>query len=201
MILTNHANKNFIIFMAGDQIENDWKDKLKRTYPDLFRNVKVLDIGAADINGINKGWFDNCEYIGLDIAPYKNVDVVSIAHEYDSPNESFDVVCSTSELEHDMYWDKTLKKMVALLQPGGFMWFAAGYKRVEHGTKTFNPNDSLTVNYSDEWSHFYKHVSIEDVKSVLDLDAIFEKYEIGYTQGNDECDIHFWGIKKTIKPI
>ena len=182
--------------MAGDTIENKWKDDLKRMFPDYFRNVKVLDIGSADINGTNRLWFENCTYVGLDIKPYKNVDVVSIAHEYDAPDGSFDVVCSTSELEHDMYWDKTIRKMVSLVRSGGMIWFAAGYKRLIHGTKQYNPSDSLTSNLDNEWADYYGGVSIEMVRSVLDLDAIFSKYKIDYSEGNNECDIHFWGIKK-----
>jgi len=182
--------------MAGDVVENAWKDELKRKFPQYFRNVKVLDIGSADINGVNRSWFENCAYFGLDIKPYKNVDIVSIAHEYDAPDESFDVVCSTSELEHDMYWDKTLNKMVKLLKPKGFMWFAGGYKRGVHGTKQYNPSDSLTSELDNEWSDYYGGVSVEMVRSVLDLESIFSDYEIGYTQGNNESDIHFWGVKK-----
>ncbi|MFA5013929.1 MAG: methyltransferase domain-containing protein [Actinomycetota bacterium] len=184
--------------MAGDHLENKWKDELKQKFPQYFNNVKVLDIGSADMNGTNKGWFDNCEYIGLDIAPYKNVDVVSIAHEYNVPDESFDVVCSTSELEHDMYWRKTLKKMVALLKPNGLMWFSTPSQWSEHGTKTNNPADSLTSKLDSEWADYYKNLTIEDIKSVLDLDAIFEKHEMFYFNdpGHSEVSIRFWGIKK-----
>ncbi len=184
--------------MAGDQDQNDWKDYLKRTFPQYFNGVKVLDIGAADINGTNKPWFENCQYIGLDILPYKNVDVVSIAHEYDVPNESFDVVCSTSELEHDMYWQKTLVKMVELLKPGGFMWFEAPHLFGEHGTRQANPADSLTVDFNEEWANYYRNMNIEDIRSVLDLDAIFEKYDLSYFEkvGAGAISMRFWGIKK-----
>lgn len=184
--------------MAGDADQNRWKDELKEKFPQYFNNVRCLDIGSADINGTNKPWFDNCEYIGLDIAPYKNVDVVSIAHEYDVPDSSFDVVFSTSELEHDMYWKKTLQKMVDLLKPGGFMWFEAPHIWEEHGTKTNSPADSLTVDREEEWANYYKNVSKEDILSVLDLDAIFEKYELFYAEkiGQGCESTRFWGIKR-----
>src|SRR3990172_6612358 len=128
--------------MAGDHVENLWKDELKINFPQFFTKIRVLDVGSADINGTNEKWFDNCRYIGLDVLPYKNVDVVSLAHEYQALDGSFDVVCSTSELEHDKFWDLTLKKMVQLLKPEGLMWFAASYKRAEHGTFRSNPIDS-----------------------------------------------------------
>jgi SAM-dependent methyltransferase len=185
--------------MAGDADQNLWKDKLKRTFPQYFKNIKVIDIGSADMNGTNKDWFENCEYIGLDIAPYKNVDVVSIAHEYDAPNGSFDVVCSTSELEHDIYWRQTLQKMVDLLKPGGLMWFEAPHVWGEHGTKKHTPNDSLTVKKSEQWANYYKNMNHEDITSVLDLEAIFEKHELWYAEkeNQEEVSLRFWGIKKS----
>src|SRR3990167_781868 len=136
--------------MAGDLDQNNWKDQLKLKFPQYFNNVRVADIGSADINGTNKSWFENSEYVGLDIAPWANVDVVSVAHEYDVPDGSFDVVCSTNHLEHDIYWEKTLKKMVALLKYGGLMFFQTVHLRPEHGTKTKNPDDSLTTKIGNE---------------------------------------------------
>ncbi len=181
--------------MAGDLEENQWKDWLKATFPQYFTNVKVLDIGSADINGINKSWFQNCEYIGLDVKEWANVDVVCKAHEYDAPSESFNVVLSTSELEHDMHWDKTLDKMETLLKPGGFMFFAASYMRATHGTEDRSPNDSLTTQIGDnKWAKFYKHIRIADVESVLNLHDIFSDYEIRYSK--DKMTIFFWGIKE-----
>lgn len=182
--------------MAGDLNENTWKDKLKSKFPQFFKSVKVLDIGSADINGTNKPWFENSIYLGLDVAPYSNVDIVAVAHEYVAPAWSFDVVCSTSELEHDKYWQETLKKMVDLLRPGGFMWFAAAHNNSEHGTKEHGPLDSLTSELEDDWATYYKNMSVEDIKSVFDLEEVFSDHEIGYSQENNELSIYFWGIKK-----
>lgn len=181
--------------MAGDLEQDNWKTELKNRFPRFFKGVKILDIGSADMNGTNKPWFEDSEYIGLDIAPYKNVDVVSLAHEYDVPDESFDVVISTNHLEHDIYWEKTLAKMLKLLKRGGFMIIQTTHNRPEHGTKTKNPEDSLTVNFSnEEWADFFKHFSIEELKQVLNVDDVFSQYEISY-QPEDERDVYFWGIK------
>ncbi len=184
--------------MAGDADQNLWKDNLKEKFPQYFKDCRICEIGSANMNGTNQPWFENCVFTGVDIAPYDNVTVVSIAHEYDAPNESFDVVCSTSELEHDIHWKKTLQKMVDLLKPGGFMWFDAPHVWNEHGTKRDGPCDSLTSDLDSEWADYYKNVNIEDIRSVLDLDKIFEKHEIFYaTKVNQpEVSLRFWGIKK-----
>jgi len=180
--------------MAGDAEENQWKDTLKQRFPHYFNGVKVLDIGSADINGTNKGWFEHSDYTGLDVLPYKNVDVVSTAHKYTAPKWSFDVVCSTSELEHDKYWKETLLKMVELLKPGGLMWFVCGARMGEHGTLNANPNDSLTTKIDDEdWNNYYRNIKKEDVQNVLDLKGTFAEYEMDYSK--TDMNLRFLGRK------
>ena len=183
--------------MAADKEQDDWKTELKGKFPQYFKNVRVLDVGSANINGSNKPWFENCEYIGLDIAPYANVNVVCIAHRYDAPDSSFDTVLSTNQLEHDIYWQRTLEKMVHLLKPKGLMFFQTSHDRPKHGTRSRNPEDSLTVKYGDEeWANFFKRFTIGEIKEFLKPDEIFEKYEISYQPPSDLRDIYFWGIKK-----
>lgn len=184
--------------MAADQEQDDWKTGLKTKFPQYFSGTKILDIGSANINGSNRPWFDDsCDFIGLDIAEYKDVDVVSIAHRYNAPDASFDVVLSTNQLEHDMYWQQTLEKMVKLLKPKGLMFFQTTHDRPEHGTVSKSPDDSLTVNFGDEqWANFFKRFTITEIKEFLKPDDIFEKYEIIYAPLEDLRDVYFWGIKK-----
>ena len=61
---------------------------------------------------------------------------------------------------------------------------------------TSSPNDSLTSQLDNKWADYYKDVRMEDIKSVLDLDKIFEEHEIFYTAEDGERHLHFWGIKK-----
>ena len=115
-------------------IQELWCKQIKKEYPEYFKNKKVIDIGSLDINGNNRGLFTNCEYIGVDVIPGKNVDIVSIAHKLEFNNESFDVIISTNALEHDMYFPLTMKKMYNLLKPNGLLFFTAAHKWKEHGT-------------------------------------------------------------------
>ncbi len=109
----------------------EWCKRVKKKYPECFVNKRVLDIGSLDVNGNNKGLFENCDYVGLDIIEGPNVDVVSIAHEFNS-DELFDVVLSTNSFEHDMYFEFTLKKMIALLKPSGLMFCCGSSGHKEH---------------------------------------------------------------------
>ncbi len=169
-----------------------WCKEIKKLYPQYFVNKRILDIGALDINGNSKGLFENCDYIGLDLIEGPNVDVVSIAHEYNC-TEQFDVVLSTNAFEHDMYFELTLKKMVELLKPLGLMFFTACSKHKVHGTEKTSPWTSGTAQIGNKkWANYYKHMTVKDITNVLNLKEIFSKFILE----DEEKDIRFVGIKQ-----
>jgi SAM-dependent methyltransferase len=165
---------------------------IKQRFPLFFQNRKVLDIGSLDVNGNNRYLFENCNYIGLDIAPGKNVDIVCVAHKYDIENEFFDTIISTNALEHDIYYELTLKKMVSLLKPGGFLIFSVANSFGEHGTKRKSPTDSNTSKMNETWANYYKNLTPADITKVLNLQEIFSKYNLEIIKK----DLTFWGIKR-----
>ena len=175
--------------------------KIKRKYPKYFKNnIKVLDVGSYDINGSNRFLFDdNVEYTGLDIMEGPNVDIVSRCHEYNGENESFDLIISTECFEHDMYYEESIKKIVSLLKPGGlFLFTCATTGRPEHGTLRTTPEDSATAlaDLSEEeieWKNYYKNLTKEDIKAIVDLKSVFKKFKFG--KHKRTCDLYFFGIK------
>ncbi len=171
-----------------------WCLKVKEKYPQYFIKKRILEIGSLDINGNNKGLFENCDYIGLDVIKGKNVDVVSIAHEYNS-DIPFDVILSTNAFEHDMYFELTLKKMVELLKPSGLMFFSACSNHKVHGTEKTSPWASGTAQINNKkWANYYKHMRIEDITNILNLKEIFSKFSLK----DEEKDVRFSGIKKLL---
>jgi SAM-dependent methyltransferase len=160
--------------------------KVKAKYPKYFDNSTVLEVGSLNINGSVRSFFTNCTYIGLDLGEGPGVDVVCPIHEY-SPAD-FDVVISTEMLEHDVHWQESLAAMVNKIKPGGlFVFTCAGPNRHEHGTKRTTPGDApFTTDY-------YRNISIDDFKSVVDL-ATFDDANLYYER--DMCDLLFYGIKK-----
>ena len=50
---------------------------IKDDLPEYFDRVNVVYFGSKDYNGSLKSLFTNSEYIGVDISPGRNVDVVS----------------------------------------------------------------------------------------------------------------------------
>ncbi len=167
-------------------------DNVKKMFPKHFTCSKVIDIGSLDINGNNKGLFHNCEYIGLDIVKGKNVDVVSVAHEYKNHDGMFDVVISTNAMEHDMHYPKTLVKMVELLKPGGLLFFSVANGWKEHGTLDTSPSQSATSQMGAAWSNYYRNLEPKNITNVLDLGTIFEPYSLEI----ENKDLQFWGIKR-----
>jgi SAM-dependent methyltransferase len=175
------------------QVHN-WGNKVKEKHPQYFVDNKVIEIGSANINGSLRELFTGGEYIGLDVAPYAGVDVVSIAHEYtDKPDGYFDVVFSTSALEHDMFWEKTLRKMVDLLRQGGLMFISVASTWPEHGCSRHCPEHSLTTKINQEWADYYRNITAGDLAGVIDLNKEFLDWEMTLDSG---MDLTFIGLKR-----
>lgn len=152
----------------------------------------MLDIGSLDINGCFNFLFHACEYTGLDLGPGPNVDAISVAHEYDAPDESFDVVISSQALEHDMHWRKTLAKAYQLVRPNGLLAFScANPLGEEHGTITNHPDASPFTVRDPVWAHYYQGLTEEDIRSVWDVETLFSEF---YFMTRDD-DLYFYGIK------
>jgi len=172
-------------------VQQRWCEGIKERFPKYFKGKVVLDVGSLDINGNNRYLFEDCMYIGLDVIPGKNVNVVSIAHEYKASDGIFDVVLSTNTLEHDMYYRLTLQKMVRLLKERGFMLFSVATSWREHGTVNTTPNQSGTSQMGIAWQNYYKNLSEEDIRSAIDPEKEFLQFEFSV----EDRDLRFWGIK------
>ena len=166
---------------------------VKNRFPDKFKRKAVLDVGSLDINGNNRYLFSDSSYVGVDLAPGRNVDMVCRGHELKLPDAMFDVVISTECFEHDMYWELTLNNCARLLKPGGlFLFSCATTGRPEHGTRRTTPKDAPLL--PGVWADYYMNLTEADILRAVRVDEVFELYafEIGY----ETCDLYFWGVKK-----
>ncbi len=172
--------------------QQEYCESVKAQFSEYFEDVRVLDVGSLDINGNNKYLFDDCEYIGLDVVPGKNVDVVCVAHEYE-PEIKFHTIISTNALEHDIHYKKTLRHMVKLLLPKGLLVISACNAWQEHGTKKASPRNSGTATLDDdEWANYYKNVTPEMIEKVISIEEIFQEHYLDINRR----DVVFWGVKK-----
>lgn len=180
--------------------QSDYCIKVKKMYPEFFEKKRILDIGSLDINGNNRFLFTDCDYFGLDVGSGPNVDVISIGHLYDAPDDTFDTIISTETFEHDMFYEKTIQNVIRMLKNGGaFIFTCASTGRPEHGTRNTDGyyDAPLLIQVSEEWSDYYKNLTENDIRSIKGFqeafpDGIFEYHE-------NPGDLYFFGVKGGIK--
>jgi len=80
---------------------------------------ETLEIGSREVNGTVRHLFDR-SYVGIDWNDGDGVDVVASGHELPINDATFEVVVSTSALEHDPEFWRTLAEVRRVLRPGGY---------------------------------------------------------------------------------
>ena len=170
--------------------QHDYIRYVKNKFPDQFFNKQVVEIGSLNINGTVRIFFDNCYYIGLDVAEGKDVDVVCEGQKFNAPNESFDVAISCECFEHNPEWVATFRNMYRLIRPGGMILMTcATTGRAEHGTTKTTPQDSpLTIGLG--WD-YYKNLTEQDFREHFNIEGMFRNFEFL----SQNTDLYFYGIK------
>lgn len=163
-------------------------ERVKAKFPEYFKAKWVIDIGSLDVNGNNRGMFTDCTYIGIDLGPGPNVDIVAPAHELTVIQ--FDTVVSTEALEHDPFYRQTLAHVaMRLLKPKGlFLFTCATYGRPKHGTNEYSPGDSKYTN------NHYANLGGQDIRDAIDIELFFDQWAFETDEAHH--DLYFWGIKR-----
>jgi len=108
---------------------------------------RVLEIGSRDICGTPRHWFtwgppgtryEQCvpterypEYVGIDLVDGNAVDYVMDCHDLKFPAESFDIVISTSQMEHDSDPFQSMREINRVMKIGAHLIFTAPSYRGE----------------------------------------------------------------------
>jgi len=106
-----------------------------RCYGDVIERPKILDVGSLDVNGTLKGLIPTDGiYLGIDVALGPNVDKqFPVPGEFLLPSDAFELVVSTSCLEHDpMFW-LTFAEMARVTALGGFVYISVPSNGPYHG--------------------------------------------------------------------
>lgn len=101
---------------------------VQRATRDLPEAIRVLDIGALDVNGSARGLFPNAtEYVGVDLQEGPGVDDVADAHNLsdDWGREQFDLILCLEMLEHDSAPWLTAAQIAAVGKPGALVLVSA----------------------------------------------------------------------------
>jgi SAM-dependent methyltransferase len=165
--------------------------RVREAFPDFFQGNRVLEIGSLDINGTVRGFFNDCEYLGLDVAAGKGVDLVCEGQTYDAPDGAYDLVISCEAMEHNPHWKETMDNMIRLTRPGGLIIMScATIGRPEHGTARSEPTSSpLTVEKG--WDYYW-NLTPTDVQNGIKLGNL-AAWRMACNW--DSYDLYFLGIK------
>lgn len=168
---------------------------IKKYYSEYFDTKKVLEVGSLNLNGSIRNLFDNCEYIGCDLAEGKDVDIAIQGQMLDFPSNHFDVVISTECFEHNPYWIETLSNMLRMLKSDGMIVLScASAGTGEHGTARTSPGNSPFTS-SKGWK-YYKNLTIKDFK-VLNYDNWLSSHFL--IEGGSYNDLLLIGFGKEAK--
>ena len=108
----------------------EFVDSYLRYVPALI----VYDVGARDVNGCYRPLFQRpgWTYVGLDIVPGRNVDLVVAAYQFKVPTGIADVVITGQTLEHvEQFW-VWVKELARICVPGGLIAISAPYEWRRH---------------------------------------------------------------------
>jgi hypothetical protein len=137
----------------------------------------VLEIGARNVNGSVRGLFGGRRYIGSDIAPGDDVEIVASGAVIALP-APVAVVVTTETLEHASEAEAICRNAHQLLQPGGvFVVTCAGVGRTPHSAFDGGPlrDGEFYANVSAEdlgaWLSDFASVSIEENHAAGDIYA------------------------------
>jgi SAM-dependent methyltransferase len=158
---------------------------LQKKFPDFFIRKNVLEVGSLNINGSIRQFFQQCNYVGVDLGAGRDVDVIAKGEDLSYADGSFDVVASCECFEHNPEWAKTFGNMVRM--SCGLVFFScATTGRAEHGTRRSNPHDAPFC------GDYYRNLTEDDVRQEADLSA-FKVYE--FISNDKAQDLYFWGLK------
>ncbi|MDE2010321.1 MAG: methyltransferase domain-containing protein [Candidatus Omnitrophica bacterium] len=170
--------------------QKEFCERVKVKFPEHFVRQGVLDAGSRDINGNNRYLFEECCYFGLDISPGENIDVVGMIHEFRlGEKEVFDTIISTEVFEHDMFFHRSIARILELLKPDGlFLFTCATDNRPEHGTITHGHESSPETSKISGWDQFYRNIPPEEA---IAIGRHFRQW--GIEVYRERGDLYFWG--------
>lgn len=113
-------------------------DKWPQFLSDHFnkKGLRILEIGSRVVTGSNfSTYFPDADYVGFDIYPGNNVDIVGDAHKLSSyfpEGQKFDLIYSSAVFEHlAMPWIAA-NEIIKLLNIGGYVFIETHYSFSAH---------------------------------------------------------------------
>lgn len=143
------------------------------------KRLSILDVGSMNVNGCYRPLFENenWTYLGLDMEPGPNVDIV-VRNPYDwsaVSSRSVDVVVSGQAFEHVEFFWITMLEIARVLKPGGLACILAPSSGPEHRYPT------------DCWRFYPDGMSAMGRASDLHVLSVTTQWDDkGYADGSDQ---------------
>lgn len=146
-----------------------WLEKIRPLLPKKLG--KVLDVGSLNINGSAKDYLlDHEKYIGIDMLPGKDVDIVMNGHDLygEFGEDVFDIVVCMNMFEHDDKFWLTLEAINDVLKKGGYFVFAS-------------PTTNFPIHKHPKDYYRFMEDSVREVImegfEIIDLEEVYSKRE------------------------
>ena len=157
-----------------------------------WNGLSVIEIGSHDVNGSVRPFFAGSRYVGVDLSPGDDVDLVASGHEVSLPDGSFDLAVSSECFEHNPQWLETFRNMHRMTKAGGIVLITCASRgRLEHGTSRTTPAQSPGT-ASIGWDYYF-NLNRSDFEAQLDLNAMFEHH--AFLRNDVSQDLYFVGKK------
>jgi SAM-dependent methyltransferase len=153
-------------------------------YLDPTPSTIIADLGSLDVNGSHRDLIPpNCTYVGIDLSPGDNVDVV-MTGEYSIPfpDNHFDALISGQCFEHVRNPFRLMEEVSRVVKPEGRVLMIAPFMFFEHRF----PLDCWRF-LCDGWQALFDECGIELIKT--------EYAREGKRQ------VHCWAIGKISKNV
>jgi SAM-dependent methyltransferase len=138
LLIESRFDKNFLasdVPMSNIVSHEKWKQYLCET--GNKQGLRVLEIGSREVTGESSFRYEleKAHYVGFDLYPGNNVDVVGDAHQlssYFEGQDKFDIIFSSSCFEHfAMPWIVAVE-IGTLLKVGGIVFFETHFSYSSH---------------------------------------------------------------------
>ncbi|MFN0316543.1 MAG: hypothetical protein ACKVQA_16090 [Burkholderiales bacterium] len=177
--------------------QRDFIQIIAKHLPEFFIACNALEVGSLNINGSVRDFFRSCDYVGIDVAPGRDVDLVCEGQNFGGPDNHFKHVLSCEAMEHNPHWRETFLNMIRVCAPGGLVTMTcATTGRLEHGTTRTTPRDSpLTLSLG--WD-YYANRTKNDFLELPRFRSKFSAYKFWINWRS--FDLYFCGLKTSEIP-
>lgn len=126
-----------------------------------LQKANVIDVGACDINGTYRDLFTGGKYVGADLQPGPNVDVIVGSKEWKALKKA-DVIISGQALEHVENSHDFMTTIYDAVKPGGLVCIIAPSAGPSHlPYRSPEPTEVWSGTWNGHWNVTRMSVAVE----------------------------------------